>query len=659
MFISIDWQDKLPTSAQFDDVYFSKSNGLEESSYVFLRHNHLPKRFTQLSEQEAFSVGELGFGTGLNFFNTVHCFLNHAPSTAHLTFFSFECAPLKPEDLKKSFHLWQNQLTDISDSFLTQYLSLSPGLNHLSFDQGRITLLLFIGDVAEGLSQITPPKGINAWFLDGFAPSKNPQMWQLPLFEQMAKLCANDATFSTFTSAGWVRKNIEQAGFKVFKTQGFAQKREMCFGSINEVKPANQIKPWFCLPTYHSPTHVLIIGAGIAGASTAHTLAQKGISVTVLEAEEHPAHGASGNHQGILYTKLSAHFTPQTQLLLAGFGYSLRLLQQLLPEQESWRQTGIIHLDYDKEAAKRHLALDELNLPSLFQHVNQEQIEQLANIKASSTGGLYFPLGAWINPPSLVNKLLQHPNISVLTQHKVDKLYQTEQEWVIECQQGQQIKGSHVVICQGYLSGQFDYLKYLPLTPIRGQVTHIKATDASKKLAIALNAEGYISPAWQGIHCLGASFIPMDTDSSLRIEEQLDNLNHLQQLSSDLYQALNLSKNAPLLGKAAIRCDSTDHLPLVGPIVDMKQFTEVYADLALDKNRKLDAPCPYLPNLYINTAHGTKGLATAPLCGQIIANMITHTPLPITQTLLNALAPHRFLLKSLIQGRYRKPSQIN
>lgn len=231
-FAKLKWNDQQPYSLDFDDVYYSVDNGLAETDHVFIHHNQLIERFKQLvtlaSRSPTFTIIETGFGTGLNFFCAVQHFLAHAPANASLQFISTECAPLTLADFTKANQHWLvfNQMVS---ELANTYSQLTDGLNKLSCCDGRIKLDLWIGDVNQTFPQIQT--AADAWFLDGFAPSKNGDMWSENLFQEIARLSQTNTTFSTFTSAGQVRRNLQAAGFKVNKVKGFGRKREMLSGA--------------------------------------------------------------------------------------------------------------------------------------------------------------------------------------------------------------------------------------------------------------------------------------------------------------------------------------------------------------------------------------------------------------------------------------------
>ena len=225
---NIEWRDGQPYASEFQDVYFSTDNGLLETDYVFLQGNHLTNRWLN-PEMQTFNIGETGFGTGLNFLCTVNTWLSTSPKHAKLHFISTEKYPLNLQDLRTALNLWP-QLKAFSEPLLAQYDNLINGANTIALYDNRVQLSLLIGDATASLSKVTCQ--VDAWFLDGFAPAKNPDMWQTELFQEMARLSKPSTTFATFTSAGSVRRGLINAGFNVSKRVGFGKKREMLIGSF-------------------------------------------------------------------------------------------------------------------------------------------------------------------------------------------------------------------------------------------------------------------------------------------------------------------------------------------------------------------------------------------------------------------------------------------
>ena len=414
-------------------------------------------------------------------------------------------------------------------------------------------------------------------------------------------------------------------------------------------QPLPPEKPWLTVPSVAAVESVAVIGAGIVGAATAFELARHGVPVRVLEAADAPARAASGNRQGLLYAKISAHATTQTQLLLAGYGYTRLLLETLLPEREEWDSGGILHLNFNDAETRRHRQLAEQGAhhAHLYRAVTAAEASAIAGVPVTQDA-LYWQQGAWLHPPALVNALLSHENISLYTHCALQSGQHDGTYWQLHTTQGS-FRASHLVLCCGAQSAEMDLLNGFPVRLIRGQTAVAAATPHSRRLRVALSGESYLAPAWRDAHTFGASFIANDGDSTWRDAEQHDNCLMLQQLHPDL--AAELNAPAPFLrGHAAVRCDSRDHLPLVGALGDVDAMLQTYAALAKDKNYRIHSPCPYLPNVWTNTAHGSRGLVTAPLCAAEIAAQILGLPAVLSHSLRHALHPNRLPIARLVRG---------
>ena len=399
LYAALDWQHNEPVSLTFEDVYFSRAEGLAEAQHVFIKHNRLPERFAALTAHDHFTIGELGFGTGLNFLCAWRCFLTHAPASARLHMVSIEKFPLHPADLKQALALWP-ELARESAALVQHYHTITAGWQRLVFAEGRITLTLAIGDVHDVLPQLDA--NVDAWFLDGFSPAKNPEMWQASLFHTLATLSSPGSTFATFTSAGEVRRALAASGFHVHKARGLGKKREISHGTLATPPSPPWQAPWFARPQANHDKSVLIIGGGLAGAATAYSLARRAWAVTLIERHPALAHEASGNPQGVVYAKLSAHAPPLTQWLLSGYGYTLRTLAQLFGEDDDyWQRCGVLQLAFNAQEQARQQQLTEAGLPTdLLYALTAEQTNALAGV-AINQAALYFPQGAWVTPPSV------------------------------------------------------------------------------------------------------------------------------------------------------------------------------------------------------------------------------------------------------------------
>lgn len=648
----IDWDDQgRPLSRVFDDVYFSDKSGLEETRYVFIEQNALSERFTALPAHGQLVIGETGFGTGLNFLCAWQLFEQTARPEARLHFISVEKYPLTHADLQRALALWP-QLACYSEQLLAVYAAIHPGFQTLTLANGRVTLTLLIGDVLEQLPHLDAQ--VDAWFLDGFAPAKNPDMWTPALFAQLARLAAPDATISTFTSTGWVRRSLNEAGFKMRRTPGIGHKWEILRGhfiGIPERAPANTVKPWFARPPQlNGERKALVIGGGLSGCASANSLARRGWQVYLLERHERLAKEASGNPQGVLYLKLSAHGTTLSQLIVSGFGYTRRVLAQLQRGRD-WDECGVLQLGFNAKEAQRQAQLAAAFPPALVHLLDPPQAQAIAGVELAY-GGLFYPEGGWVHPPALCQHQASHPNVHVLTHHDVVQLNKVGDQWQA-CQGEQVLASAPVVVLAGAAEvKRFPAASNLPLKRIRGQITQLLETEESAALKTVVCAEGYIAPGRLGEHTLGASFDFHNEDLTTTPAGHQGNLDLLQEISPALAQQLGEEQLNPetLNGWAAFRCTSPDYLPIVGPLADPQRFAQAYGVLRKDARQVPQTECPWLDGLYVNSGHGSRGLITAPLSGEILAAWINDDPLPVPRSIAEACHPNRFALRALIKG---------
>lgn len=655
----IDWDEHgNPHSRVFADVYFSTESGLDETRHVFLTQNELAERFAALPAQGRLVIGETGFGTGLNFLCAWQLFNASAVTDARLHFVSVEKYPLSRADLERALRLWP-ELQGFADQLLGQYVAVHQGFQRFVFEAGRVTLTLLIGDALEMLPQLDGE--IDAWFLDGFAPAKNPEMWTPELFAELARLAAPGSTIATFTSTGWVRRALNAAGFKMKRMPGIGHKWEVLKGHFvgqpedarhTEAVMTSRVKPWFARPRLpDGPRTALVIGAGLAGCATASSLSARGWQVSLMERHGDLAQEASGNPQGVLYLKLSAHGTPLSQLILSGFGHTRRLLERL-ERGVDWDDCGVLQLAFDEKERERQAQLAAA-FPDDLLHVLDPATAQSRAGVALESGGLFYPQGGWVHPPALCRHQVNMNKVQVLAHREVIELRRDEGQW--QAWDGERLLASaRVVVLAGAAEiKRFPASAELPLKRIRGQITRLAETPASQALATVVCAEGYVAPARGGEHTLGASFAFNSDDLTPSVAEHLGNIALLREISEDLSQRLKVDTLPPenLQGRAAFRCTSPDYLPIVGPLADRAAFLEAYAVLRKDARQTPDTECPWLEGLYVNSGHGSRGLITAPLSGELIAAWLDNEPLPLPRSVAEACHPNRFVLRSLIRGK--------
>lgn len=647
-------QSGTPVASAFDDVYFSNTDGLEETRYVFLANNALPQRWNQ-SQQEDFVIAETGFGTGLNFLASWEAFErfvseNPASPLRRLYFISTEKFPLALADLETALGRWP-QLEKFTTELLKRYPHLSEGCHRLKFHAKdyQIILDLWLGDLHQLLPEIDSPADglVDAWFLDGFAPSKNPDMWTEALFSQMARLGKPGCTFATFTAAGFVRRGLQQAGFNVEKRKGFGHKRDMSAGWL-AVRPVRaDPSPWYQRQG-SGHRHVTVIGAGLAGASLCHALCHHGFQVTLYS--RGVADGASGNHQGGFYPQLHSQMNLSSRLMAQAFGFARRAYDSL--QQEGFHfsegRCGVLQLAFNDSLLKKQAKLiAQGDWPeSLIHAVDQAEARRLAGLPLPWPG-LFIAQGGWIEPAELVRAMLASCGeaLTLVSDRHLTSLEQTNPGWRLTWQDNSQCTTELLVLCPGAEAVALPLLQSLPLRPVRGQVEHIPACPPASKLSTVLCHKGYMTPVHSGFQALGSTYVKQDLSRDYRAEEQQINLQTHRQALAHVDWIENLQGSGQ--GRASVRLGTPDHLPLLGAMPDIPQQREDYQSLNSGKGGR-DYPAPAnLEGLFLFMGLGSRGLCTAPLLGEALACQLAGKPMPLERSTLAALSPNRFLIRQL------------
>ncbi|WP_131796105.1 bifunctional tRNA (5-methylaminomethyl-2-thiouridine)(34)-methyltransferase MnmD/FAD-dependent 5-carboxymethylaminomethyl-2-thiouridine(34) oxidoreductase MnmC, partial [Legionella lansingensis] len=607
-----------------------------------------------ITAKENFVIAETGFGSALNFLLSWSLWLQYAPQNARLHFLSCEKFPLKKADLARCLSLWP-QLKNQAQALLTDYPILTPGFHHLSFENGRVNLTLMLGDALSCFNQLLVcgdpmlerslrTQHVDAWFLDGFAPAKNQAMWSQDLFYTISLLSKPGTTLATFSAASVIKKNLQNAGFAVAKLTGFGRKREMIAARMEDmivpVKTKFRTTPWFQdKPRMVNQKKAIVLGAGLAGCYTAHALAKRNWQVTLIDAQSDVGCGASGNKQAVLYPRLSAYQSPLTMFMLSAFLFASRSYQRLLAEHPVGELSGILQLALNgKEAASQASLSKWLSAyPELGLLVDATQASELAGIQLQS-GGLFIPLSGWLNSQALCKLLTKKNEITCVHNTMVDELVFGEGHWHVNDHSAEVL-----IIANGYQACQFTQTNYLPLKPIRGQMTSIASDTESKKLRIPVCGSGHILPAHDNTHTIGATYHSGRTDNHCQLEDDQVNLARIKQLSTLILS--NRYKDS----WAAVRGATTDYLPVVGPAPDASAFKQQFATLESNSKRWLPYAGSYYPGLYLCAGFGSRGLTTIPLAAEWLAAIINQNPSFLPRTLVQALSPARFLQKALIK----------
>jgi len=644
----------VPFSDEFGDVYFSPEGGLAETEHVFLAGNELPARWRGVG---SFGIGELGFGTGLNFLTAVHHW--HRTRDEHpagwLHFHSCELFPLGREDHARALEFWP-ELRVISDLLIRRLPLPVHGLHVIDFPEFRVTLHLYLGPVEQFLAD--NPFQADAWFLDGFAPSKNQAMWGESIASLLALRSRPGGTAATFSVAAPVKQGLRAAGFDISKRKGFGRKREMLVAVHRSGGAECGVEPDFfpraraVAPTAAVPGRVAVIGAGLAGAWMAHELSKRGCEVTIFDRNREVASEASGNPGGIYMPYLSAGESETSEYALLSLSYLISALDRVSADSGfKGARTGVTEVLVSEDDRARHLRpVERLGLDADFSELMESGgIDVDFGPPLSKNVALHKQAG-WLSPRDLVGALLGalSPGVRLRLGVNVERLEPVSEGWSV----AGEIFGQ-VVLASSNHSVSFEQASFLPLTPLRGQIAELAEHSlAGGILRRPLVAQEYLCPTGTEMLVLGATFDLKDESIGLDPEK---NLRTLERLRADVGDGVFASLNGfdPARGRVAFRCTTSDKLPIVGELPDAQFYITEYARFFRGKAKPGDIPAPPRVHggLFVLTGFGSRGITYAPLAARALAAEMLGEPAVLSETLRKKLHPARFLIRALKRGK--------
>lgn len=666
----IDWQtddtgNMVPVSGEFGDVYFSHADGLAETRHVFLEHNQLPERLAHLAPKQCFTIAELGFGTGLNLLATWQLWrqlreTNPQLATARLHFITTEKFPIPLADLTQILALWGERAPELMafiKPLLAEYPPLIAGCHRLSFSYDNLTVDMWLGDAAESLSKLVLDHSnqhtpcIDAWFLDGFAPSCNSTLWADSIFAQMQRLSRPHTTAATYSCAGIVKRGLREHGFQIKKVRGFGRKREMLTAIMIDTDSSditsdnkscdNKSHEAKQQTTYSTFDHTVVIGAGVSGLLTAWSLANRGITVTLLD-KSAPLAGASGNPRALLAPKMTPLHHVDEHLHTIGYLYSSRLYQELNQTAVQLNTALVLELTGALDLLiKANIGTEQIaNYPDeMATTLSHEQAQITSGLKEQNLSeNLYLPQSGLVNPQSLKDIILTHPLIR-FQQLEVNKINETEQEVRIEGidvnRNSITVTADNIVICAAFESHKLDQ-RVFDCRKIRGQLSwFMPSTEQLIKLPkIPLKYSGYCARfnaqsgddelntiiADEPYLLLGASFIRNDTITDICDEEHHISRDKLITAIPEMASVIPADTSL-WQGRAGIRTQTPDYHPIVGQLANSQR-------------------------IWTMSAMGAKGYALAPICAEALADMMLGSFAPLSEMMLARLSPNRTRLQT-------------
>ena len=577
-----------------------------------------------------------GFGLGVNFLTTWaalercsrdRCSVAGADlePTLRLDYVSIEKHPFTRDDLRTILGLsvmeapvfLQPDLKRLVTRLLAAWPPIIHGFHALELDD-RVTLTLVFEDIADAMPQMAGR--FDAIYLDGFAPDRNPAMWAAPILAKLAAVAAPGARVSSGCVASSVRVALADAGFDVEQHPG-SDSEPGCLAahwpgshvpaaSVNRALPAagTSIIGGASAVSSGMPTGAVVIGAGIAGASVARQLARRGVQVMVLERDV-AASGGSGNPVGVVRPEPGGASNPTSALTAAGVTWLMRWVAhhgQSVPHD--W--CGVMRIARDERKRKKMATQAAATDPAWLQAVDIDHAARLCGTLPAETG-FHLPQAGWIVPPALVAALLDHPRVTLRSRCEVTALHRDGDAWQLALADGSHLRVPVVVLTTAFDPGLGS--TRLAMGRARGQLSMLPVRDG-RDLNMVVCRDGYITPAINGMHVVGATVQHDDEEAASRRSDDGQNFERLQRLLPDFVAHADELQS----GRVGWRSTTPDRLPLVGKLEE---------------------------GLYASLGHGARGITCAPLCGEFLAAMMCDAPLPLGAEWIARLDPLRRAVK--------------
>ncbi|WP_293906375.1 tRNA (5-methylaminomethyl-2-thiouridine)(34)-methyltransferase MnmD [Phenylobacterium sp.] len=586
----LDWtQDGQPRSRRFGDVYFSAEDGLAESRAVYLDGCGLPDAW---AGRRTFTVGELGFGTGLNIAALLDLWRRTRPPEGRLQIFSVEAFPVAAEEAARALARWP-ELAQVVAPLVACWPGYARGRHRVDLPEWGAILDVAVLDVGEALAGWAG--AANAWFLDGFSPALNPQMWTDEVLALVAARSAPGARAASFTVAGQVRRGLAAAGFAVEKRPGHGRKRQRLEARL----PGQAADP--------PRRRVAIVGAGIAGAAAARAVRALGGEAVVVEAA-HPGAGGSGNPAALVTPRLDAGLGEAARLFAQAVGRAVQLYADV-PDAVLAR--GVLQLAADPRDAERfaRIAGSDVFEPGALAIL--DPAAAAARLGEPAPAALDQANALVVDPAPILAAWTGATHTATVT-----SLARDGAGWRLLDAAGGEIVRADAVILAAAL-GSRELAPDLPLAPVRGQASWSRGGEQAPAAAWG----GYVLPTRTGL-LFGATHDRHDAATDLRAADHRRNLDLLAAALPGLAARL---ATGPLEGRAAIRAVTPDRLPLAGSLGE--------------------------DGLFVLSGFGSRGFSLAPLLAEHVAALALGAPSPIGAAAAELMAPHRFARRAARRSR--------
>ena len=613
----------------YGDVYHSTAGALGQTEHVFLRGNGLPERWRG---RRRFTVCETGFGLGMNFLALWHTWRMDPARADRLHMLSIEAHPFARDTLREILHrMAPEPLRPLADQLVAQWPPCLPGLHRLEFEGGAVTLTLAFGRAETVAPQLRAR--VDAYFLDGFAPKRNPDLWQPGLLRDLARLAAPDATVATWASAGAVRQALSDVGFEVTRQRGYANKWHMTVGvrrpSVSNSGHGADVPQMDIAWSQAGAADgagmdaVIVIGGGLAGAGIAQALAVRGRAVVVIDPLVAPEGRVHAGHVAAALTPVIARDDNSRARLARAGSFRAQARWASLPDGAAPLRCGTLQLQRDAgRMAALGETLQQLQFPDDWvRAVSQEEASALAGVSVAR-GGIFLADGLLVQPDKLIQSLLATPGVECMAAHAVD-LRRTDAGWQVRGDGGAILaQGATVILANAFgaqaLLQQSGLLAPLPrltqMHRLAGQVSLLPASGLAGGPRCIVGGEGYLLPAIQGECVAGSTYEHGATESIVSPIGQQTILNKTSGLLGGLPDAWASLTPGTLPGWAGWRAVLPGRLPAVGPLA-------------------------HAPGVWVAAGYASRGLSWSALSGDLIAGALYGEPSLLEADLLAAIAP--------------------
>ena len=613
-------------------------NALARAQHVFIGASALQARW---AGRDSFAILETAFGLGHNFLATLAAWRADASRSRRLVYVAIEYHAPSRDELAQAHA--GTELHALAMPLIAAWPALVPNLHALSFEQGRVQLLLGLGDVARLLPQIRAR--IDAFYLDGDVPAGYPEVLSQRVFKGLARLAAPGATVATWSDARALREHLVTAGFEIDASTDHPREPSLTLAHYTP-----HFAPRSRVPVSHmrAPQSVLVVGAGLAGAWTAHALAQRGVPVTVIDQHARPASEASGNLAGLYHATVHADDGPHAQLLRAAALFAHARMQPYIADAGvPGQREGVLRIETGRDALQSMQSLiRKQGLPADYvQALDAKQASARAGVTLAHAAW-WFAHAGWVAPAALVRQLLAAPGIRFVGGMQAQSLRHDAAGWAVLGANGS-VLGRASVLVLANAAGVNTLVSSVshsgwPLQTYRGQVS--VATSAGH-LRLPVAGDGYVLPLADDAIVCGASSHPDDPHAALRDSDHAFNLERLLRLTGLAAHVATTTTTMPQ-GRVGWRVQVADRLPIVGALPAQVDRTTQ----RLDHARMV----PRQPGLFVATALGGRGITLAPLLGELLAAQICGEPLPLGADLVDAIDPARWLVRQA-----RRPEGLN